>query len=248
MSSAPDTQLALNTTTSCETIIDSSDIPTKSLTNKFDIKTLRDAFVNCVRSDDTLLLAEYVRAYEELCTFVCSLGTIFEWATRDLSGKLMILREHLRLDPINYESIQSMIVYEIESGRIQSRDTEIFIQPGKPLHNGCRTLLRLHRALAFLSAFLSQMRTAPDDASSATIACNAYSATMAQFHSWPVKYTIMAAIKLTLPNRQELVNKLLTERTTDEINTYTDEIVQACNTIELTTQELFKTYNLTKLP
>ncbi|CAF3068714.1 unnamed protein product [Rotaria sp. Silwood2] len=248
MSSAPDTQMATNMTTPCETTINSSEVPIECPIKKFDLKILRDSFVNCVRPDNTLLLSEYARAYEELCTFVCSLGTIFEWATRDLSGKVIILKEHVRLDPINYESIQSMIVYEIESGRIQSRDTSIFIQPGKPLHNGCRTLLRLHRALAFLSAFLIQMRLAPDDASSATIACNAYSATLAQFHSWPVRYTIMAAIKLTLPSRQDLVNKLLTERSTDEINAYTDEIVQACNTIERTTQELFKTYNLTKLP
>ncbi|CAF3489317.1 unnamed protein product [Rotaria sp. Silwood1] len=248
MSSAADTQIASNMTTPCETTINSSEVPIETPKKKFDLKILRDAFVNCVQPDNTLILSEYVRAYEELCTFVCSLGTVFEWATKDLSGKLIMLREHIRLDPINYDSIQSMILYEIESGRIQSRDTSIFIVPGKPLHNGCRTLLRLHRALAFLSAFLTQMRLAPDDASSATIACNAYSATLAQFHLWPVRYTIMGAIKLTLPSRQELVNKLLTDRSTDEINTYTDEIVQACNTIERTTQELFKTYNLTKLP
>ncbi|CAF4798148.1 unnamed protein product, partial [Rotaria socialis] len=59
---------------------------------------------------------------------------------------------------------------------------------------------------------------------------------------------IIGAIKVAVPNRQELVNKLLTKRTTDEINTYADEIVQACNMIERTTQELFKTYNLVKLP
>lgn len=117
------------------------------------------------------------------------MGSVFEWATKDLSNKLAILREHQRLDPVNYETIQSMIAYEIESGRIQSRDTNVFIQPGKPLQNGCRTLLRLHRALAFLSAFLNEMRHASEDASSSTIACNAYTATMAQFHSWPIRYT-----------------------------------------------------------
>ena len=56
-----------------------------------------------------------------------------------------------------------------------------YFRSGKPLPNGCRTLLRLHRALAFISAFLNEMRTAPDDASSASIASNAYSATLARF-------------------------------------------------------------------
>lgn len=58
----------------------------------------------------------------------------------------------------------------------------------------------------------------------------------------------MAAIKLTVPNRQELVNKLIAKRTTEELNMYADEIVQACNTIERITQELFKANNLVKLP
>jgi hypothetical protein len=102
---------------------------------------------------------------------------------------LNVLKEHERLDPVNYHSIQSMISYEIESGRIQTRDTPLFLPSGKPLPNGSRTLLRLHRALAFIGAFLSEMRNAPDDASSASIAWNAYSATMARFHLWPVRYT-----------------------------------------------------------
>ena len=128
--------------------------------------------------------------------FVSSLGTIFEWATNDLSLKLNVLKEHERLDPVNYHSIQSMITYEVESGRILSRDTPFFLPSGKPLPNGSRTLLRLHRALAFISAFLSEMRTAPDDASSASIAWAAYSATMARFHLWPVRYTYDIIMKV----------------------------------------------------
>jgi hypothetical protein len=82
-----------------------------------------------------------------------------------------------------------MISYEVKSGRLKTKDTSLFIEPGKPLPNGSRTLLRLHRALAFIAAFLSKMRTAPDDASSAKIAWNAYLATLARFHSWPVRHT-----------------------------------------------------------
>ena len=122
-------------------------------------------------------------------SFVASLGSVFEWAIKDLTNKLLVLKEHQRLDPINYETIQSMIAYEVRSGRVKSKDTTTFMQPGKLLPNGCRTLLRLHRALAFISSFLTQMRIAPDDASSASIAWNAYSATMAHYHSWPVKHT-----------------------------------------------------------
>lgn len=40
---------------------------TTKTSRPFDLKIARDAFVNCVQADGTLLLREYVRAYEELC-------------------------------------------------------------------------------------------------------------------------------------------------------------------------------------
>ena len=58
---------------------------------------------------------------------------------------------------------------------------------------------------------------------------------------------IHAALKLTLPNRQDLINKLLTKRTPDEINVFSDEIIQSCNIIERITHELFRKNGLTKL-
>ena len=61
-------------------------------------------------------------------------------------------------------------------------------------------------------------------------------------------FRITAAIKLTLPSRQELLNKLLMKRSPDEIRTYADEIIESCTVIERTAQELFKSHNLTSLP
>ena len=51
-----------------------------------------------------------------------------------------------------------------------------------------------------------------------------------------------------MPNRQQLITKLLSKRTTEEIDVYAEEIVQACNIIDRTTQELFETHRMTKLP
>jgi len=243
MASAPITESHMDTNT-----ILSTNVHTNNHTRQFDLKIVRDSFVNCIQPDNTLLLREYIRAYEELCVFVASLGTVFEWAIKDLNNKLIILTEHQKLDPINYHSIQSMIDYEVNSERVRTKDTTLVLPSGKPLPNGCRTLLRLHRALAFISSFLSQMSMAPDDASSASIAWNAYSATLGHFHSWPVKHTIHAAIRLTVPDRRTLINKLLSKRSSDEIYSFSADIVQSCNLIESTTQELFEIHHLTKLP
>jgi hypothetical protein len=67
MASASATQMPTNVTTSSETIINSSEVPRQISTRQFNLKVLRDAFVNCIQPDNTLLLREYVRAYEELC-------------------------------------------------------------------------------------------------------------------------------------------------------------------------------------
>jgi len=49
-----------NTTTS-------TDIETANHIREFDLRIVRNAFVNCIQPDNTLLLKEYIRAYEELC-------------------------------------------------------------------------------------------------------------------------------------------------------------------------------------
>lgn len=51
-----------------EKIINPSEVQLKSSTNKFDLKIVRDAFVNCIQPDNGLLLSQYIRAYEELYT------------------------------------------------------------------------------------------------------------------------------------------------------------------------------------
>lgn len=61
-------------------------------------------------------------------------------------------------------------------------------------------------------------------------------------------FRIHAAIKLTVPDRRTLISKLLNRRNSDEIDSLSIDIVQSCNKIESTTQELFETHNLTKLP
>jgi hypothetical protein len=53
---------------------------------------------------------------------------------------------------------------------------------------------------------------------------------------------------LTVPDRRTLISKLLNKRSADEIDSISIDIVQSCNTIESTTQELFEMHHLTKLP
>jgi hypothetical protein len=62
MASAPITESHTDTHTTSP-----MDIPTDHHIRQFDLKIVRDSFVNCIQPDNTLLLQDYVRAYEELC-------------------------------------------------------------------------------------------------------------------------------------------------------------------------------------
>ncbi len=62
MASAPITESHIETNTSTQ-----MDIPTSHHPRQFDLKIVRDSFVNCIQPDNTLRLREYIRAYEELC-------------------------------------------------------------------------------------------------------------------------------------------------------------------------------------
>ena len=67
MSSASMTELMETATPATEASMNASPVLTSKSARQFDLKTARDAFVNCVQSENALLLCEYVRAYEELC-------------------------------------------------------------------------------------------------------------------------------------------------------------------------------------
>ena len=62
MASAPITESHIDTNTTSP-----SEIQTTHHIRQFDLKIVRDAFVNCIQPDNTLLLHEYIRAYDELC-------------------------------------------------------------------------------------------------------------------------------------------------------------------------------------
>lgn len=65
MASAPVTETHINPTTTATN--PPTEIHPTTHARQFDLKVVRDAFVNCIQPDNTLILREYVRAYDELC-------------------------------------------------------------------------------------------------------------------------------------------------------------------------------------
>lgn len=62
MASAPIAETHLESNSNSRTQISTTHHP-----RQFDLKIVRDSFVNCIEENHILCLREYVRAYEELC-------------------------------------------------------------------------------------------------------------------------------------------------------------------------------------
>lgn len=97
-----------------------------------------------------------------------------------------------------YFTIQSAIEYETKENLL--RDTK--------RQSAARTILRLHRALEFLSSLMLNLSRLSDDAETAPAAREAYSSTLANHHPWTVR-TIASLAMRTLPHKRTLVESVL---------------------------------------
>ena len=118
--------------------------------------------------------------------------------------------ERLRSSPQSehYTSLQSMVAYEVSNKLV---DMDHRSHPRHP-HSGCRTVLRLHRALHWLQLFLDGLRTSSEDARTSTLCSEAYNATLANYHSWIVRQAVTVAF-CALPSRKVFLEAMNMEST-----------------------------------
>lgn len=128
--------------------------------------------------------------------FLNSLGAVFSFISKDVVSKLQIM-DCLLSSPQHehYTSLQSMVAYEV-SNKLVDLDRR-----SRHPSSGCRTLLRLHRALRWLQLFLEGLRTSPENAHTSALCTDSYNATLAAYHPWIVRQAATMAF-CTLPTRK----------------------------------------------
>ena len=112
--------------------------------------------------------------------------------------------------------------------------------------SGCRTLLRLHRALEFISSLLTKIRVTDNSCKFSKEATEAYDTTLAKFHPWVIKKAVHVAM-YTLPDRQNMLGKMKIPDTEDgmgKVQVLTDQL----NAVYGITQELYASNSLLDLP
>lgn len=162
----------------------------------FNLKVVLVSFKQCLNEKEEVLLEHYLTGWRGLVRFLNSLGAIFSFISKDVVTKLQVM-ERLCSGPQrdHYSSLQSMVAYEVGN---QMVDLE---RRSRHPDSGCRTVLRLHRALHWLQLFLEGLRTSPEDARTSVLCTDSYNASLAAYHPWIIRRAVTVAF-CTLPTRK----------------------------------------------
>ena len=145
------------------------------------------------------------------------MGRLFGFVAADLERKIQILEALRGSSSRNkYELVQTMVTYELSNGTANS---------GRRNPSGCRTLLRLQRALEFILQFMAKLVDSDNDARVSNIASEVYHKTLAKHHPWIVRKMAGVAMYI-LPCKKDLI-QMMCKQDLDSVSVLLREVVEA---------------------
>ncbi|XP_007258147.2 glycolipid transfer protein domain-containing protein 2 [Astyanax mexicanus] len=221
-------------------------------------------------STNDVLLKPYLASWDELINFMETLGPMVGLISQEIEGKTSIIRELAKkeeaeskeqvqegqpsdialpeLSPTSdvemgraYRSVRSMIKAELDQGLVDFN---------KHTASGCRTLLRLHRALLWLQLFLRNLANEDLEAgrarSPAELCREAYQLTLAQHHLWWVRKAAELAF-VAMPDRA-FFYRLVCVETQAEATVILNRVVRAIQKVYDRTQVALEEHGMLDLP
>ena len=145
------------------------------------------------------------------------MGRLFGFVAADLESKIVVLEAfRTSASKDNYKTVQIMVAHEISNGTANS---------GRRNPSGCRTLLRLQRALEFILQFMAKLVDSDDDARVSNIASEVYHETLAKHHPWIVRKMAGVAMYI-LPCKKDLI-QMMCKQDLDSVSVLLREVVEA---------------------
>ncbi|XP_038602100.1 ceramide-1-phosphate transfer protein [Tachyglossus aculeatus] len=209
--------------------------------DEFNLKVVLVSFKKCLSEREEVLMDYYIASWKGLVRFLNGLGTIFSFISKDVVAKLQIM-EALRqgAQSEQYASLQSMVRHEVAHGLVDLRRRE------EHPDSGCRTVLRLHRALRWLQLFLEGLRTSRRDAKTSALCARAYDAALAGYHPWVIRKASTLAF-CTLPTRDCFLQTMNVGSPEEAVGMLGDALPYISRVYDVT-QELYTRHDLLDLP
>ncbi|XP_061780197.1 ceramide-1-phosphate transfer protein [Nerophis lumbriciformis] len=208
---------------------------------KFCLQEVLSTVKVCLSENDDVILQNYVSCWRGLVKFLNSLGAVFGFISKDAVGKIQILVNLLNGEASSrYETVQSMVRYELDNGLV-----DLEKRGGHP-ESGCRTLLRLHRALRWLELFLERLRTSEEDGKTSAMCAEAYNESLARHHPWVVRKAAGVAF-CVLPGRATFF-EVMNVGPPEKVVAMLGEAVPLISEVYRVTEELYAKNNMLDLP
>ena len=158
------------------------------------------------------------------------MGRLFGFVAADLESKITILEAYRTSDlKDKYETVQSMVTYEVSGGIADS---------GRRNPSGCRTLLRLQRALEFILQFMREISQSDNDAKVSTLASRVYHDTLGKHHPWLVR-KMAGVVMCILPSKKDLI-QMMCKQDLDNVIVMLDEVLDAGTPVYKTVYALYE--------
>ncbi|XP_034976010.1 ceramide-1-phosphate transfer protein isoform X2 [Zootoca vivipara] len=198
-------------------------------------------FKACLDENSEILVDPYLAGWKGLVGFLNSMGTIFGFVSKDAVAKIQIM-EDFRSGPNkeSYRTLQSMVSYEMANNLVDLKKySECPV-------SGCRTILRLHRALHWLQLFLEAMRTSSPDCKTSVLCTDSYNASLANYHPWIIRKATIIAFH-TLPNREAFFENMKVGSNEEGVEMLGEALPHIRKIYDIT-QELYSRHKLLDLP
>jgi hypothetical protein len=183
---------------------------------EFKVQTLLDLLKDCnekLSSSGDVYLSDYIKMANEVKKMLFHLHG-FGFFINRFNSKLLILAQHLKKDPDNYETVDKMIKHEKESNLLHP--SELYDSK----LNATKNLIELYRPMAFINVMLEKLHE-NEDVSTSKLAIETYDYTLAPYHSrfvamavrsamffWPGRDTILSYVFST-PQELELYSEFV---------------------------------------
>lgn len=239
----------------------------------FQVSLLLSHLQAAAADSSDVLLQPYLSSWDELVRFMEALGPMVGLISKEIESKTSIIRQlavlagesrEAELAPdansINvvnteaeaqndpeasehtdaYRSVRSMISTELSQGLVDFHHQT---------DSGCRTLLRLHRALLWLKLFLEKLAETPAAGrlrSPSELCREAYQSTLALHHTWFVRRAAELAF-IAMPERGFFF-RLVCVQNQEELSMVLNRVVQATGEVYNRTQKALEENGMLDLP